>query len=580
MKRTRKKARRLFNPDVVVTTAHQFLERDLRSSTRLYGRVEHPGSMYATRQVADFQKKYASPYIQQNDLEELTYDKFHTVNEHMSAYRDFDFPDTSTRVTSRISARERVFLRARALMHFVLTDFELDEFYSNTRHGIGSSIGVPFRDTSIERKFTFPMTCTSRVKPLLLDYLSYDSSLREAVEEYNSCTPSESGIQVVKGSRATTVEKNNDIRRMIAIEPTGNMFFQQSLMAMMYKRMKAVGLDLESLPAHHQDLAFESSITQKNATIDFSSASDCVSIGLLRWLLPAKWFRYCDMVRSPSMFINEQEVELNMFSTMGNAVTFPLETLVFWTIAISTDETNYIGNSLFPEWENLKSASVFGDDCIVPTYNAKCFISFCKSVGFIVNDDKSFYEDEQFRESCGGDYHVGYNVRPYCVRAPSSLNLSALEPWLYTMANAVLKKYISYFGQLSYVYDKDFFTYLFTLFRQYNLLVKVVPDDFPDDAGLKISSDLQRFAACYEIPFSPIHRSHHGTYSFNYCRFIYRHRLEVDDNIRYYSELKKLHSKDRPRPLYRNIRRKGGYVVAKALTCHWHVPPVKLGVAR
>lgn len=576
-KKTRKKPIRLFNPDVVATTAHQFLERDLGRLKHVYESTEHPGSLYHDLQIRDFLKKYASPFVDNEPLESLTYNKFLRVNSHMEQFKDFVSPDKTVRLTSKVSARDQWLRRAQALMHFVLTDFDLEEFYSYTRHGRGSSIGVPFSDTSLEAKNTFPITCTERVKPLLLDYMSYDANLRHAVEVFNSSRPFDEGIKVVSGSRATTVEKNNEIRRMIAIEPTGNMFFQQALMSMMYKRMKVVGLDLESLPRLHTQKAFESSITHSNATIDFSSASDCVSIGLLRWLLPPKWFRYCDMVRSPSMMVSDQEVKLNMFSTMGNAVTFPLETLVFWVIAISTDVSNYIGNSLFPEWENLKSSSVFGDDCIVPSRNAATFVDACESVGFLVNGDKSFMGTEHFRESCGGDYYHGYAVRPYCLRSPSGTRLSALEPWLYILFNSILKKYVSYFGSLKYVYDKELFEYLFALFRQFNFMVKIVPDDFPDDAGLKISKDLERFAACYEIPLSKITRSHHGTYAFSYCRFIYNKREDVDDDIRYYHELKKLYSKDRPRPLYRNIRRKGGYVVAKGITSHWEVPRLNTG---
>jgi hypothetical protein len=557
--------------------------RDLQARDDL----EPSKEVYRQRQVDELLKKFASPEVDQQPLEELTYGKFHIVNEHMGRFNSNISILPTRRITSSMSYAEKTLRRARALMYDVVGQLDIDTWFSACKHSQGSSIGVPFVDTSLEKKWLYPLSVTEEARPLFDSYLRFDSQMNRAVENFNSHHLVSERYQIVRGSRATTVEKNSSIRRMIAIEPTCNMFLQQGLMNVLYERMKRVGLNVETLPDLHKMLARESAITSRNATIDFSSASDCVSIELLRWLLPPKWFRAIYAVRSPEMQINADWHQLNMISTMGNAVTFPLETLVFWTLAHAVRLSEMRTNTLFPEWEDLKCCSVFGDDCIVPTDIAAPFMEFATSLGFIVNDEKSYYGSECFRESCGGDYYSGYNVRPVFVRAPTSARISALEPWLYTIMNALIKKYIVYFGELSYVYEKDIFLLFSKLFAEYDLRLKIVPSFYPEDSGLQISFDMKRFLSCYKFACEPISRSHQGTYTFRYLRFQYPKRGHlVSDDIRYCTKLKTFVNNEITPPLSRDfnfptlgreqmrfVRRRlgGGYVVARGLTSHWDI---------
>jgi hypothetical protein len=356
-------------------------------------------------------------------------------------------------------------------------------------------------------------------------------------------------------------------------------------MTMMYGRLAKVGLDVTSLPALHKELARVGSITGNLATIDFTSASDCVSIELLRWILPPKWFRVIESVRSPSASFYGEHKELHMISTMGNATTFPLETLVFWTYAHAVLLSLRPGNSLFPEWEDLNCVSVFGDDCIVPTPAAVPFMDCMESIGFVVNKEKSFYGAERFRESCGGDYLAGYDVRPFNLRAPHSRKMSALEPWLYIIFNGLITRYTMYFGSLTYVYDKELWRLLFSYFTKYKISIKLVPSYFPDDAGLKVSHDIQRFLNHYTFHLDRIDKSEHGTYMFRYCRFQYRQKIEKYAAIELASWLKRptvttpFCPAEEP-DSFTPLRRIGGYVVAKGLSCHWHVPRVERGGER
>ena len=576
--------RKLFNPDEIATAISQALSRDFVGAQHVYCLNDSTLAYAFNRQTNDILKKYCSSSQDKDRLQIEAFDKFSEVNNHMAKINErvrvAHFKDLS-RIQSCVSMDDKVLIRAKHLVHQVLGTFDLEEMYNDARNSGGTSLGVSYNDTSQEAKFTLPLTVTTRAEPYLRDYLTYDNNLRRAIENFNDARPLDGWFEIVDGSRATTVDKTTEKRRFICIEPTGNMFFQQGIMKMIYKRLRKVGLDVRVLPDRHKQLAKESSISSLNATIDWSSASDCVSIELLRWLLPPAWFDIIWTMRCDVSFLNGIAHPLSMISTMGNAVTFPLETLVFWAIAKCTIYTiNNSDNTMFPRWDHqLECCSVFGDDCILPDYAVQDYLRIMEGVGFIVNDEKSCYGPTQFRESCGGDYLAGYDVRPFTLKAPESPRLSSLEPWLYIITNALVQKYISYFGELSYVYDKELWKTIFGLFRKHKIKVKLVPAYFPDDSGLKgITQDILRFQNHYPCELARVDRSNHGTYSFSFCRYVYRTTRERDDTIRYNLWLKNPSANDdNVTECFKKfpIREKGGYVVAKSLTAHWTVPRVK-----
>jgi len=96
-----------------------------------------------------------------------------------------------------------------------------------------------------------------------------------------------------------------------------------------------------------------------------------------------------------------------MLSSMGNAFTFPLQTLIFANVAKVSLKS--LG---LPLWQadGLPSYSVFGDDIIVDGRAFRRVCQLLERCGFIVNQTKSFNEGP-FRESCGGDYFKGHDTR-------------------------------------------------------------------------------------------------------------------------------------------------------------------------
>jgi hypothetical protein len=539
--------RPLFSPSSIATVLNDALKRDLAEGQNVYGFHTLASAYYRRIQSDKFLSKFVPPECDTSPLEGEAFDKFLDINKRM-----FDFNQGTKYPTHLIGAngypklnsqdaspREQLLLRARLAMYYVLTDLTEDEWFQECQHSSGSTLGVPFRDTSMERKSTFPISSTRSCVPQWKRYLAYDHEMAKAVAQYNESHIGDH-LNIVEASRATTVDKTTNSRRMIAIEPTVNMFFQQGLMTAMVKRLQYVGIDLASAQAMHKRLARESSNTERWATIDFSSASDCVSTELLRWLLPPKWFGRLMMTRTPRMNIRGNNIELFMVSTMGNATTFPVETLVFWSLAIAVVSTERLGrkNVYHPNKRDMASVFVYGDDCILPNHLASEFMELSESVGFIVNREKSFFGNEHFRESCGGDYLHGFDVRPFFLKAPSGSRRSLLEPWLYTIGNGILQQYIKYFGTLTYVYDKALWQAYFEIFRRYKLKVRVVPPWYPDDSGLKIGNDLGRFQRQYDIPLQEILYDKHGTFHFTYLRFVFRESKQWYDPLRYSTWLK------------------------------------------
>lgn len=441
-----------------------------------------------------------------------------------------------------------VLRRARHLVRWALTDISAEEIYDACRHSNGVTQGVPFMDTSLNRKSLFPWTATKGITSTLTDYFAYDPLYARACSSYTlqmAVLGPEISFKITEGSRATTVPKSVDKRRMIAVEPTGNMYIQQGLMHVMYKRLEKIGLDLATLPERHRDLAYWSSVSGHLATVDFSNASDSVATQLVKYLVPPRWWAWLRAARSPVMSVNGQDVRLNCYATMGNATTFPVESLVFWSLAVASvmfdHRQKHYGvrpwriTSLLSTPEERSCVSVFGDDVILPRQNYGTFQYVSSCLGLSVNTEKSFYgEGRGFRESCGGDFFHGRRFRPFMIKGPTTSSKIGLEAWLYVMANGLLKTLRSSVGGVGYIYEKQVFEVIFNLFRQCTPLVKVVPEEFPEDSGLKGLEGL-RLARCYLAgdKISPIGITDQGWVTFKYLRFRYKKQNEVFEHLRY-----------------------------------------------
>lgn len=252
-------------------------------------------------------------------------------------------------------------------------------------------------------------------------YSSYRRSIANLptwLDAENYRLMSQGGPVVVLSNRTQCVPKNVDISRTICVEPTLNMWYQLGLANIIRKRLRQTfGLDLSTQADVNRELARRGSMDDgpdSFVTIDLESASDSISLGMVRFAFP-KWF--VDLLMSlrcsHTIIPSGERVELGMVSTMGNGFTFPLQTLIFSAVVSACYREQ--GITQLPATSGNPNWAVFGDDIVVVRKVYNRVLRLLAILGFTVNTEKSFFEGP-FRESCGSDFYKGHFVRPVYIR--------------------------------------------------------------------------------------------------------------------------------------------------------------------
>lgn len=240
-----------------------------------------------------------------------------------------------------------------------------------------------------------------------------------------TCAAARRDEVLVRGNRFVTVPKDCRKNRGIAVEPSINVFYQLGLGRALRRRLLRRGFNLDVAQDVHRQVACEASKEGHLCTIDLSNASDTVCGNLVELLLPEPWHEALKSLRSGFTFVEGRWIKLEKFSSMGNGYTFELETVIFAAICMATLEINDVQPVI---GENVL---VFGDDIIVPSSLSREVLAALKFCGFEPNEGKTFV-DGPFRESCGGDYFLGVDVRPHYIKEAVS------EPQhLIVLANAL-----------------------------------------------------------------------------------------------------------------------------------------------
>jgi len=213
-------------------------------------------------------------------------------------------------------------------------------------------------------------------------------------------------LQTEHGNYFTTVPKNSKIDRAICIEPHTNILLQKGVGRCIRDRLRRFGLNLDTQADKNAKFARLGSIDGSYATIDLSNASDTIAWSTVFKLFPPEWFEVLDSLRSPATQMPSGRWLVNeKFSSMGNGFTFELESLLFYAICLAVKQHYCIEGEVMS----------FGDDIIVPTHMAQELIEFLGYLGFSVNKEKTYLHGP-FRESCGKDYFLGHNVRPFFLK--------------------------------------------------------------------------------------------------------------------------------------------------------------------
>lgn len=323
------------------------------------------------------------------------------------------------------------FERMRKFINYTVGESpSLSSVYEGAAFGAGASVGVHGNATNLQRK----LLCeTWSVTPGAVEFgfsaIVSDPHLRDLIldsREGISCIDFstakarfKSKIRIAANNKISFVPKTAKTHRAIAVEPLLNGYIQKGIDLLMRKHLKRIGIDLND-QSLNQRMAHSGSMDDSDesfVTIDLSSASDSISIGLARLVLPPDWFILLNHTRSPRYEFRGKSFTYHKFCSMGNGFCFPLETLLF-TACCFASGCGKPGTDF----------SVYGDDIVVRKKHAVKVLSLLRVMGFSPNVSKTFLEGP-FRESCGADWYTGKDVRPYILDY-SLDSLESLFKWL------------------------------------------------------------------------------------------------------------------------------------------------------
>lgn len=247
--------------------------------------------------------------------------------------------------------------------------------------------------------------------------------------------------------RVITVPKTLKTPRIIAIEPTCMQYMQQGIL-----RSIRDSVERESRGAYTNNgyglIGFEdqdpnrfmAQIGSRDgtlATLDLSEASDRVSNQLVRTMTSRfpHLFEGLDACRSRTADVpGHGVIRLAKFASMGSAVTFPIEAMVFSSIVmmgIASSLKRPLTPSLCEEMR--EQVRVYGDDIIVPVSHVTSVLEHLEAFGLKVNRRKSFWNGK-FRESCGKEYYDGEDVSIARFRRELPSELSHVEAIVSTVS--------------------------------------------------------------------------------------------------------------------------------------------------
>lgn len=323
---------------------------------------------------------------------------------------------------------------------------------------IGPGAAIDASGTSWYEKFyQSPLSCSSHL--LWREYRKTmpQGSLRALAEGQRE---GEFGHLKVQGGRYSSVRKKWDSDRSIDIQPSLNMWAQKGIACIANAFVRsAYGVNLTIQQLINRELARRGSISDDIATIDESEASNRIPWAFVEWalegteILEVLRVARCEYILMPW----GEWLRLHMCSGMGNGFTFVLMTAInlaaveaihiyrgreFKRLSIPVADDSWLRNQTYfngeherfvgttgdivkvlskkrvlEEWAateltklDLPSWGVFGDDILCKGELYEDLVHLLELTNARVNLDKS-YPKGNFRESCGGDYWRGHDVR-------------------------------------------------------------------------------------------------------------------------------------------------------------------------
>lgn len=260
-------------------------------------------------------------------------------------------------------------------------------------------------------------------------------------------------------SRLISVPKTAKGPRLIAAEPSEHQWCQQLIREWLDERIRHSSLGWfinfqdQSLSGK---LALEASRTGELATVDLSSASDRLTLWVVERIFRRNpsLLKALHAVRTRWIHIKHKDeyLVLKKYASQGTATTFPVQTLVFLVLALACALDGP------PTRDRLRRmrdrVRVFGDDIILPKTGYADLVVVLSRLHLKVNVTKSF-SNGYFRESCGTDGFMGYDVTPVKPKTTISDGPASCMAVLDTSNNLFYKGYWNASDCLKYRLDSD-----------------------------------------------------------------------------------------------------------------------------
>lgn len=379
------------------------------------------------------------------------------------------------------------------------------------RFGKRASLGCSFAQSYLDYKLVArkPFTSTSVVLEWFKQHVAADPHLSKLTEHQGLSSP-DARLRT-EFLKLVNVPKSWKTLRTITPLTLLGLFYSYGVGDLVAESLMKAGLDIRKLQAEHRDLAKANSITRRLVTADLSRASDSIFSWLLNRVLPRPWYRHIAKTFSRQVQLDGKMCFTHTVLPMGNGCTFPVETLVFYCLVKA------IGNLLGVAGKY----SVYGDDLIYPRKIHWAVARVLPMLGFTLNMDKT-YAQSYFRESCGGDFYRGVDVRPFMFDGQRQLlPKKQYLAFLYQVYNGLTRRWDP--AEISSTLH-----FLLCEISQLDGVVYRVPSSYPDGAGVHT---VDFGDGSWWVPWSPIIASYaHGTrcYTFKSLAAVPERRAVID----------------------------------------------------
>lgn len=449
-------------------------------------------------QVKNFLKRYRF----KNDLytnEELTEKAIQGFRGTQTRFAENDYLGQLDTLTSHVLDVAADYIAK------VLGVFSDDEHRSLCRFGSKASVGVTLRKACEAERWSIPITGSAKQ----IDWFRSEMDDVACVQGYLAAQlesdPNGSIYQEISCLTLALVPKTFKSLRSIMPNTTIGGYMTSGLGSMIQRRLKRAGYNINTLQEEHKVLACKASVDELNVTVDLSAASDTISTRLVERLLPRDWFDVLNNARIGTVKLPDDTIcEMETFCTMGVGYTFPLQTLIFLSLLKAIARVTH--------WDRPCDISVYGDDMIFGRDMYPYVEIVFRKLGFVINVDKTFVTGP-FRESCGGDYHAGVDVRPFQPKGGQEfVGSKTYEAVLYKSINGLLRRWSEYeiTGTLGLLLSK---------LRLVTNGVKIVPRSYPEDSGIRCSIHAQ-WSFLSHASVERTKQLGHGIHRFSYLRFV------------------------------------------------------------